>query len=61
MLRGCANGEIRCLRVYGAYMGTTMSKSGRTQWKPTGPFHSKPQPSALSLRCQEGIATDLQA
>ena len=60
MLRGLAKGETRCLTVYGAYMGTTISKSGRTQEKPIGPFHSNPQPSELSLRCQVGVAMDLQ-
>ena len=59
MLRFWLNGDTSALRVYGAYMGTTMSKSGRTQWKPMGPFHSKPQPSALSSRHQVGVGMDL--
>lgn len=59
MLRFWWNGDTSALRVYGAYMGTTMSKSGRTQWKPMGPFHSKPQPSELSSRCQVGVSMDL--
>ena len=59
MLRFWLNGDTSALRVYGAYMGTTMSKSGRTQWKPMGSFHSNPQPSELSFRCQVGVSMDL--